>query len=71
MKLCRCLIILAVVLLALSPAGAAAPALTLQQAEKRLVRGGYLDTLMAADWAVRPWRLYARYCLEPDLSRYL
>ncbi|MFI5331186.1 MAG: hypothetical protein ACHQ2F_09155 [Desulfobaccales bacterium] len=47
---------LALVLLAVAwgwpLAGAAAPALTLQQAEKRLVRGGYLDTLMAADWAV-------------------
>ncbi len=35
-----------------SAAAAARPALTLPEVEKRLVRGGYLDTLNAAYWAV-------------------
>ncbi len=39
-------------LVAGSAAAAARPALTLPEVEKRLVRGGYLDTLNAAYWAV-------------------
>jgi hypothetical protein len=44
-------ILLAGVLAGPAP-GNAAPPLTLPEVEKRLVRGGYLDTLFAAQWAV-------------------
>ncbi len=46
------LILMLVGLMAGSAAAAARPALTLPEAEKLLVRGGYLDTLNAAYWAV-------------------
>ncbi len=38
--------------LAWPAAGAAGPPLTLKEVENRMVRGGYLDTLFAAHWAV-------------------
>jgi hypothetical protein len=40
------------VALAWPVAGGAAPPLTLPEVENRMVRGGYLDTLYAAQWAV-------------------
>ena len=46
------LILMLVGLVAGSAAAAAPPALTLPVVEQRLVRGGYLDTLNAAYWAV-------------------
>lgn len=39
--------------LAWPAAGAAGPPLTLEGLENRMVRGGYLDTLYTAQWAVR------------------
>ncbi len=44
-------VILLAVALAWPLAAAAGPPLTLPEVEKRLVRGGYLDTLFAAHWA--------------------